>query len=87
MPPPSPSDLEQQIKELLVQRLDSGVAAADIRGDTPLIDELGLDSAGIFTMVTALEEHFDIELDDDELTPDTFASVASVAAVVRAKVG
>ena len=42
----------------------------------------GLDSAGILTLVTLLEDAFDIELDDDVITRDRFATLASIAEIL-----
>jgi acyl carrier protein len=76
---------EHEVKQLLIDRLDLDLAADEIPDDASLVDAFGLDSAGIFTTVMALEEHFDIELDDAELTNDAFSSVATLAALVRSK--
>lgn len=76
---------EHQVKQLMIDRLGLDRVADEIPDDASLIDAFGLDSAGIFTTVMALEEHFDIEIDDSELTNDVFSSVANLAALVRSK--
>jgi acyl carrier protein len=79
------SGYEHEVKQLLIDRLGLDLVADEIPDDASLIDAFGLDSAGIFTTVMALEEHFDIEIDDAELTNDAFSSVAALAALVRSK--
>jgi acyl carrier protein len=55
--------------------------------DLALIDGGILDSLGIFQTVTFLEDEFDIQIDDDELIPDNFATIGSIAALVDSKLG
>jgi acyl carrier protein len=80
-------DLALQVKRVLVERLGLDVDPAAVPDDEPLTDALGLDSAGIFTTVMALEEHFDIEIPDEELTTQAFSSIAALTDLVRSKAG
>jgi acyl carrier protein len=49
-----------------------------------LLDELPeLDSMAIIQLVIALEDRFDLEIDGDEITGETFESVGSLADFVR----
>lgn len=55
---------------------------------TPLFGTLPeLDSFGILELVTALEDRFGFEMDDDEFSGDVFETVGSLASFVRSKVG
>lgn len=53
----------------------------EVDADTDLYD-VGLDSAGILTLVTLLEDEFDLELDDESITRDRFASLGAIAALL-----
>ena len=44
---------------------------------------LGLDSLDALRLIAALEEEFDVTIDDGHLTPAAFESVGSIAALVR----
>lgn len=79
------TEVEARIKRLLVEELNLDISPEEIPSDDPLIEGLGMDSAGILAVVSSLEEEFDIELEDDEITRETFETVASIAAVVRGK--
>lgn len=46
---------------------------------------LGGDSMSIMTMVTGLESTFDIIIEEDEINPNTFASIASLTSYVDSK--
>ncbi|SFE89858.1 Acyl carrier protein [Actinacidiphila alni] len=43
---------------------------------------LGLDSMGVVQLLADLEDHFGVELDDELLTEETFATVGSLWATV-----
>ena len=67
-------------QELLVDR--PGFVLTD---DTDLLTEHIIDSLGIFTLVTFLEEKFDIAIDADEVLVEHFETIAQVARLVDAK--
>jgi acyl carrier protein len=53
--------------------------------DVDLLEEGVLDSLGIFRMVEFLEDDLGVEVDDDELVPTNFATLAAIEALVEAK--
>jgi acyl carrier protein len=54
--------------------------------DTPLLGHIPeLDSMAVVTLITSMEEQFDIMIDDDEISADTFATVGTLAAFVDEK--
>ena len=52
-----------------------------------LLDSGAIDSLGILDVVAFLEEEFEFQLDDDELAPEHFDSIASLAKLVESKLG
>lgn len=48
-----------------------------------LLDEGVLDSLGILELVDYLQAELGIRIDDDDLVPDNFASIDSIAAFVE----
>jgi acyl carrier protein len=58
---------------------------ASLRDDTPLWGGV-LDSVGLMQLITFIEERFEIEVGDDELTSSHFGTVGGIAALVDAKV-
>ena len=80
-------DVEERIKGLLASRLRIGadvLAAADAA--TSLLGRgIGLDSMEALSLAIALEEEFDIEVDDADLTVALFATIGSVADYVRSR--
>jgi acyl carrier protein len=61
---------------------EDGVVKSD---DSPLLDG-ALDSVGLLQLVAFLEEEFDIEIDDAEIVPDHFSTVASIQELVRQRI-
>ena len=53
--------------------------------DDPLLDSGVVDSLGILEIVGFLGEEFGIEVSDEELTPENFASVNALAAYAGRK--
>jgi acyl carrier protein len=83
----SPAQVEETIGEILAAELE-----VDLRrygastSDTPLLGRgIGLDSIDALTLVTALENRFDIEVGDDDLTVDLFKTVGTLAEYVARK--
>ena len=83
-----PVDVETQIQAILLRQLeeDASAAAKDIPLDAPLLGRgVGLDSLDAISLAVAIEQEFDIEIDDDELDASLFDSIATLAEHVRAK--
>ena len=55
----------------------------DYENEKALIDDHLLDSFSIITLVSELEDHFDIEIDAAEMTPESFNSAEALWAMVQ----
>ena len=76
----------EQVKTLLADVLNLGPAGAALGADSPLLGSLPeLDSMAVVTLIGALEEHFGIASDDDDISASTFATLGSLAAFVEQK--
>ncbi|MBK34513.1 MAG: phosphopantetheine-binding protein [Gemmatimonadetes bacterium] len=58
---------------------------AEVIDETPLIESGLLDSFGIVQLIGHLEDTFGIAFNDEDLVPETFATVNSLAVVVEKK--
>lgn len=77
--------LEDQLKNMLVERLMLRMQPAEIGDADDLIEKWGLESVQLMEIVIGLEEVFGIQLGDDEFSVKKFQTIANITAVVREK--
>jgi len=58
----------------------------DLTDSDNLLETGVVDSLGILEVVTFLESEFKLEVSDEDLVPENFQSIISIAAFVRSKV-
>ncbi|HKJ73207.1 MAG TPA: acyl carrier protein [Alphaproteobacteria bacterium] len=76
----------EEIRDVLSQTLQLGDRGNDLTDSTLLLGNLPeLDSMMIATLLAAIEERFDISIEDDEISAETFESVGSLRIYVEAK--
>jgi acyl carrier protein len=76
-----------EVKDILVQTLGLAKGADELSASTPLFGSLPeLDSLGVVELAAALEEHFNFEIDGDELTADIFETVGTLSEFVERKI-
>ncbi|WP_313174209.1 acyl carrier protein [Massilia sp.] len=74
----------EEVKTLLIDVLNLGPAGQALTADSPLLGSLPeLDSMAVVTLIGALDEHFGIAIDDDDISASTFATLGSLAAFVE----
>jgi acyl carrier protein len=56
-----------------------------VDGETSLLDSGIIDSTGILELVSFLEREFGIQVQDEEIVPENFENVRSIAAFVERK--
>ncbi len=76
----------KDVRAVLRDTLRLGERAAALDDATPLFGTLPeFDSMAVVTVVTALEERFDILVDDEDISAETFATVGSLCRFVDGK--
>ena len=76
----------EEIKTILTDVLSLGENGRHLTADSALLGALpDLDSMAVISVITALEEHFDIVVDDDDISASTFATLGSLTAFVADK--
>ena len=77
----------EQIKNILGTTLQLGDRVNQLTPDTPLLGNIPeMDSVAVITILTTIEEQFDIIVEDDEIDGEAFATVGSLVDFVNAKV-
>jgi acyl carrier protein len=59
--------------------------ARDLDPDSPLIDAGLIDSMGMLELLDWLEQQFGVQIRDEEVLPDNFATVSTIARFVDEK--
>jgi acyl carrier protein len=63
-----------------------GVPTAHLHADSLLLGSVPeLDSMAVIGVIAALEDHYGIAIDDDDISAHRFATVGSLAALVQEK--
>lgn len=78
------SEIEQQIRNYLTEEFLFG-RSETLNEDTPLLGNV-IDSQGVITLVSFIQQHFNIEIADDEVTTDNLATLRTVVSLVEKKV-
>ena len=82
-----PDLLITRVKRCIIDAIGLDLAPTAIPDEIALLDKgLGLDSVAILRLVAALEEEFDIEIEDNVLRPELFKSVATLSAYMASRV-
>jgi acyl carrier protein len=76
--------MEDELKELLIERLFLDLDAAELDAGTPLA-EYGIDSFQTLELIVAIEESFGVKFGQADITADTLRSIRSLCACVEAK--
>ena len=82
-----PETVLDDVISVVVTTLGIEDRASTIDETTQLIDGMAeLDSMAIVEVVTALEDRFGLQIDDEDITGDVFETVGTLAAFVRRQV-
>lgn len=73
----------EHIRVALSVVLDREIPQLD--ADARLVEDLGLDSTNVVELMMALEDSIGLEVDLDELEPEVFSTVATLADFMRAE--
>lgn len=74
------------VRTVLIDALELSQSPEDLTSETALFGSLPeLDSFGVVSLVGALEDTFDITIDDDEFGAEIFETVGTLVAFVDSK--
>jgi acyl carrier protein len=80
-------DIESPIREFIATRLLYSNDGFNYPDDASLLREGIIDSLGVVELVEFLQGRFNVKVEQAEVRPDNFDSVAKMAAYVRRKNG
>ncbi len=71
--------LQNDVKALIIERLNLDIDASEIKVDEPLFGNgLGLDSIDALELVVGLEQKYGISIPDEDVGREAFASVSAL---------
>lgn len=77
-----------RVRDILTQSLGLGERGPRLQASTELLGGIPeFDSMAVVHVVAALEDHFDIMFDDDEINGEVFETVGSLSAFIDGKLG
>lgn len=82
---PTVEDVMEIVRNFIADDLERAPADS-LTPDYPLVDRDVVDSLAIFQIVSLLEDEFEIEIDDDEITPANFQTLRAMGGFVRSKI-
>jgi acyl carrier protein len=75
-----------EVRNILIDVLSLGEAGKALDEQSALLGSIPeLDSMAVVNLITALEEHFGMVIDDDEISAGTFETLGSLNAFVQQK--
>lgn len=79
--------IEDRVRGFIVEELNWQGSPAQLTDDYPLLEQGVVDSLGIFQIVSLIESEYGVEVQDEELVPEHFGTIAGIARLVEAKRG
>jgi acyl carrier protein len=81
-------EIKNRIKKVLVHKLLPDLSSEDIKDDTLLIGlGVGVDSVATLEFVVALEEEFQISIDEKEINPELLATIRTISDYISTRTG
>jgi len=71
------------IRDFIVNDMLHGSLASPLGDDDLLVESGIIDSLGVMTLLSFLDEKFSIQVSGDDLVPENFASISAIAALVE----
>ncbi len=76
------------VKDLFRHQLQLGDRADELTEDSAVVGAIPeFDSVAVVSLITAIEEELGVEIDDDEITGEVFATIGSLTEFVAEKMG
>jgi acyl carrier protein len=82
--PAEGSEVTARIRAFIVEELLAPQPAGSFNDDTPILSGL-LDSGALMRLMVFLEEEFDVQIDDEDVVADHFASVRHIDRLIESK--
>jgi acyl carrier protein len=79
------SEIRAQVRRYIEDNFLMGARGRSVADPESFLDNHILDSTGFLELITFLEEHYRIEIDNEEMVPENLDSLLNVEAFVKRK--
>jgi acyl carrier protein len=79
------AEVAHRLRAFIVEELQYEGDPATLTDDYPLLEKGVIDSAGIFQVVSFVENEFGVEIANEELVPEHFGTLGGIARLVESK--
>jgi acyl carrier protein len=79
------NNIKAQVRQYIADNFLMGARGRSIGDADSFLDNHILDSTGFLELITYLEEHYGIEIDNDEMIPENLDSLHNIATFVKRK--
>jgi acyl carrier protein len=76
---------EERIKDLMANNLQWSGSWSEVDSDYPLLEKQVVDSLGMITLISLLEQEFGVVIDDGDVVPRNFRTIGDIARLVESK--
>lgn len=77
----------EELERFVLTEIAAGLGMDSIDPDEDLLAQGIIDSLGVITLTTFMEDTFGIQVDDEDIVPENFQSLNVLAAFVEEKMG
>lgn len=77
--------LNQEIRNFIVEQFMFGQGGDKLKDDDSFLDNGIMESTRVLELITFLEEVYDIEVEDEEITPENLDTIQRIADFIRRK--
>jgi acyl carrier protein len=74
---------KETIRDFIVNEMLHGSLSTPLGDDDQLVESGIIDSLGVMTLLSFLDEKFSIQVSGDDLVPENFASISAIAALIE----
>ncbi len=77
--------IKDEIRSFIIENFLYGVDSENLSSDDSFFERGIVDSTGVLSIISYVEERYGIQVSDVEITPDNFDSIGKIAAYVNKK--
>ncbi|OFV80762.1 MAG: hypothetical protein A2W26_04910 [Acidobacteria bacterium RBG_16_64_8] len=76
-------DPSEALRDYILDDLQWAGKREELTADYPLVENHVVDSLGLFKLVSFVESHFGVTIEDEELLPENFGTIGAVMQLVE----